>query len=121
MDTPSATIHITATPNGIHEPTSTWTNNPKMCAFRLPGAPQTHTTLLRRQAPVQHTNKNDTLPGLIFKQSYLGRKMVILRNAIFRPPRRDLYFGMWAPLQIYNCRIPAATRYVRVWNMKFEI
>ena len=38
MCSPSGKMHITATPSDIHEPTSIWATNPKMCVCRPPGA-----------------------------------------------------------------------------------
>ena len=122
LSTPSTTMHITATPNGIHEPTSTWANNPKMCVFRPPGAFPKHAVLLRRQAPFQQRHKIDTLPGSIFKQSHSGNEMIIFGKCHI--PATKVRFGVFemrAPLQFYNCRISAATRHFRDCHMKFEI
>ena len=59
---------------------------PKCVYFGHQERSPTHATLLRRQTPSQQQNKIGTLPGLIFKQSYFGREVAILGNAIFRPP-----------------------------------
>ena len=78
--------------------------------------------LLRRQTPFQQNKKIGTLPGLIFKQSYFGREMVMLEKCHIPATRvRFKGFGMRAPLQFYNCRISAAKPYFRVGNVKFEI
>ena len=63
---------------------------PKCVYLSHQGRFSKHAILLRRQATFQQQNKIGTLPVLIFKQSYFGREMVILGNAIFRPPGHDL-------------------------------
>ena len=80
-----------------------------MYAFRPPGAFPDTCHITATASPFQQQDKIGTLPGLISKQSYLGREMVIFGKCHIPATRvRSRVVGLWAPFQFYNCRISVA-------------
>ena len=83
-----------------------------------------HAILLARQDLFQQQHKIGTLPGLIFKQSYSGRKLAMLRTTIFRPPGYDfgcLECGHHCNSIIVVFRTQNDSSVFGTWTLKFEI
>ena len=131
-------MHITATANNIHEPTSTWATNPKMCVFRPPGASPKTCHITATASPLS-TNKWNWHPAglnfqtIVFRSSndqvwkchitFTRVRFRVLgygyhRNSIIvvSRPRNDIVV-----FQISNFKFQISNFKFQISNFKFQI
>ena len=98
MCRPSEKMHITATPSNIHEHTSTWATNPKMCVFRPPGTSQHILHYCDGKPPFNNQIKLASCRAWFSNNRRSAAKWPILQMSYYGCQSAISGFGMWAPL-----------------------